>query len=67
MDRATRMCRITLLGDPPGRTLLTYTTERGVWLIDVEQPGASTGITARTVGSATLQRAITRLAQEANP
>jgi hypothetical protein len=53
--------QMVLLSEKPGPLLTTYATDHSVWTVYVEQPNSPSGIEARPVSKATLNRMISRL------
>ncbi|MFG2078148.1 hypothetical protein [Nonomuraea maritima] len=66
IDNARIVAELVLLSDPPGPMLTTYVTDRAVWAVLVDSPHAPTGITARSVSTATLSQHIAEMLSAGN-
>ena len=61
IDRALVVSQLIVLADEPGPLLTAYATDREVWVVNVDTPQASTGITAQAVSERTLENFINKL------
>ena len=58
IENALVVTQLVVLSDPPGSLLTTYATENAVWTVLVDKPHDPKGITARSVGTRSLNRSI---------
>ena len=56
--------QLIVLADEPGPLLTAYATDREVWVVNVDSPQASTGITAQAVSERTLEKFINKLIRQ---
>lgn len=66
IDNARVVAELVVLSDPPGPMMTTYATDRSVWAVRVDSPHAPTGITARSLSTATLSQQIAELLSAEN-
>ncbi|MFF5648580.1 hypothetical protein ACIPIC_19665 [Streptomyces collinus] len=64
IDRALVVSQLIVLADEPGPLLTAYATDREVWVVNVDSPQASTGITAQAVSERTLEKFINKLIRQ---
>ena len=64
IDRALVVSQLIVLADEPGPLLTAYATDREVWVVNVDTPQASTGITAQAVSERTLENFINKLIRQ---
>ena len=64
IDRALVVSQLIVLADEPRPLLTAYATDREVWVVNVDSPQASTGITAQAVSERTLEKFINKLIRQ---
>ncbi|MFH9588035.1 hypothetical protein [Streptomyces luteogriseus] len=64
IDRALVVSQLIVLADEPGPLLTAYATDREVWVVNVDSPQASTGMTAQAVSERTLEKFINKLIRQ---